>query len=842
MYYNVYRNSLSVSRINLLSRSISTPLTKIQTIKRCLSYKPEGLYNFLAQEPGEKNNEYSLRLKFDAPKTINIRQTGLFGFKGDSTGLFMDPRFKSTTSFEKSVDQAIYQGNNLVNLILNANTTQEKLLVIKMFDQLSDVLCQIMDAAEVIRQTHPDPTWKNSAEIVYSKMLDYMNQLNTHVGIYKKISSVMNDKYILSMLDGVERHVGELFVYDFEKSGIHLGKNEHSTFMTLNSDINDLGRSFMSLQTQSSWDILDVGYIETTLDELLNLDNLAIKTILQQSKMVKRNGKDILKLKLSEFTAQSILRDCKNESLRKQVYIALNKGSGQSTKTLEAILTKRYQLASLVGFDSFSSLALRDKMAKTPENVEAFLQSLSLQEKTSWENITQVLLKEMDNLQNDGGTRLENQTGKLELWNRDYLISEIQNKNAIVSPLKSFFSLGRVIMGISRLLNNLYGIHLEIAEPSLGEVWDPLVEKIEAKDEHGNILGVIYCDLFERYGKSPVGAAHFTVRCSRRIDNDLDSNSSQPTPSTCIRGEKQYQLPIVVLLCNFNKHDNQPAFLSFHEVETLFHEMGHAVHSMLGRTDFHNVSGTRCPIDFVELPSTLMESFASSLDVLNLFARNYNTGELLSENKLRAHLEARKRVNPIDTNVQLFMSALDLRLHGIIGEKNEPGWSTNVLSKLHSHENYGSPTNTIFPYVEGTHWHTRFTHLLGYGSSYYSYLFDRVLSGIIYKKLFLKNIGQTNGGIGHSTLLQPVSNSVGSSVRKANSAPANTFFGDGFRMAGESYRKEILSWGGGRDPWISLAKLLDNSEYGLNYKQVELLSTGSKEAMDLVGSWGLKSN
>jgi hypothetical protein len=144
--------------------------------------------------------------------------------------------------------------------------------------------------------------------------------------------------------------------------------------------------------------------------------------------------------------------------------------------------------------------------------------------------------------------------------------------------------------GLSRLFSRLYGISFRPATPAPGEVWHPSVRRLDVVDEEQGTIGVIYCDLFSREGKPP-SAAHYTVRCSRRVDDDDPRGDGLPegwdsrwgpgleTEGDAVRGMTgRYQLPIVVLCTDFGNDANRPALLGWHEVETLFHEMGHAMH------------------------------------------------------------------------------------------------------------------------------------------------------------------------------------------------------------------------------------------------------------------------
>lgn len=183
----------------------------------------------------------------------------------------------------------------------------------------------------------------------------------------------------------------------------------------------------------------------------------------------------------------------------------------------------------------------------------------------------------------------------IQAWDRDYYCPpEPPAPPVSLPPL----TLGTVFMGLSRLFRNLYGITLRLADVTPGETWHSDVRKLEVVDEQSGVIGWIYADLFSRKGK-PSGAAHYTVRCSRRTDNDdaprdLEGIQNEDTLNMVqlsdtfenahrrrIPGsEGVFQLPIVVLLCEFTRPtiSKGPTVLAWHEVLTLFHEMGHAMH------------------------------------------------------------------------------------------------------------------------------------------------------------------------------------------------------------------------------------------------------------------------
>jgi len=244
-------------------------------------------------------------------------------------------------------------------------------------------------------------------------------------------------------------------------------------------------------------------------------------------------------------------------------------------------------------------------------------------------------------------------------------------------------------------------------------------------------------------------------------------------------GRGIFQLPIVVLLCEFARPTpGRPTVLQWHEVLTLFHEMGHAMHSMIGRTEYQNVSGTRCATDFVELPSILMEHFLSSTAVLSLFDPSgklaFNQAANLHEDPCRS----------IDTHSQILLAVLDQVYHSPAALKQEFD-STAELFKLYK-------TRGLIPHVPGTSWQTQFGHLFGYGATYYSYLFDRAIASRVWRQVFSQN---------------PLS-----------------------RGMGEKYKQEILRYGGGKDPWVMVSSLLSAAE----------LESGNAQAMTEVGRWKIE--
>jgi len=278
------------------------------------------------------------------------------------------------------------------------------------------------------------------------------------------------------------------------------------------------------------------------------------------------------------------------------------------------------------------------------------------------------------------------------------------------TQLAPYFSLGACIEGLSNLFSDLFGIRLrEVTDVGPGEMWCADVRKLSVVHETEGLLGSIYCDLFERPGK-PNHDCHFTVRGGRQL------------------ADRSYQHPVVVLMLNLPPpRGNAPCLLSLSSVENLFHEFGHAMHSMLGRTRYQHVTGTRCPTDFAEVPSVLMEYFAGDARVLCRFARHWQTGETIPEDDLRRLLESRRSFAASEVQQQVFYSLVDQAYHGHYPADGQTTASLANDLQVRYH---------CLPPVPGTAWQLRFGHFVGYGARYYSYLISRAVAAGLWHRCF----------------------------------------------------------------------------------------------------------
>ena len=417
----------------------------------------------------------------------------------------------------------------------------------------------------------------------------------------------------------------------------------------------------------------------------------------------------------------------------------------QQEALLCQLLDQRQQLAQLCGYTSWSERAVSHSLAQSPDNIHTFNNLLAAQ-------LPPRLSREYE-VMSEMKARLPGSGSQLAPWDVPYISAMAKHTwfKIDLEKVADYFSLGVVMEGLNELFQQIYGVELVVETPEDGELWTEEVVKLAVRDSH-QLLGHIYCDLFRRAGK-PLQDCHFTIRGSR------------------VKRDGSYQNPVVVLMLNLAPPTlTTPTLLTVGALDNLFHEMGHAMHSMLGRTRYQHVTGTRCSTDFAEVPSTLMEYFAADPRVLSRVNRHWKTGEKLPDDVIHKLCDTKKIFGATELQSQVFYSAMDQDLHG----GPQPGDLSSRVQEAHA-RCHGLPGAPHAAY------HHRFSHLVGYGARYYSYMMARSVASAIWQKFFQDD---------------PYS-----------------------REAGVKYREECLSHGGGKPSHLLIGDYL-GADGGLSPDQL----------------------
>lgn len=394
-----------------------------------------------------------------------------------------------------------------------------------------------------------------------------------------------------------------------------------------------------------------------------------------------------------------------HRELRKELAIAAGKKAFQNNEFdnqehVKRIVELRHKRANLLGYTSHSHFVLEERMAQNPEKVQSFLNDLLEKAKPAAEKEFAQLTtfaKELDGID------------YLEKWDGAYYSEKLKQKLFSLDDelLKPYFKLENVLNGAFTIAEKLYGITFQ-------EVFDidkyhEDVQTFEVLDENNNLVAIFYSDFFPRKGKR--NGAWMTSYKSQAIKN---GNNERPHVS---------------IVCNFTPpidssdseqaKQTKPSLLTFNEVTTLFHEFGHALHGMLANTTYPSLSGTSVYWDFVELPSQVMENWCYEPEALALFAKHYETGEIIPQHYVEKIKESASFLEGMATLRQLSFGILDMAYHA----------KSQTIANVKAFEKQAMEIASLYPDVEENCMSTSFSHIFqgGYSSGYYSYKWAEVL-------------------------------------------------------------------------------------------------------------------
>ncbi|XP_045538186.1 mitochondrial intermediate peptidase [Papilio machaon] len=579
----------------------------------------------------------------------------IFDTLRERTGLFNKPELTSFEGFYTLKDQAIASTDRLIEEAISGPTRP----MVEVFDELSDTLCKVADLAEFVRIAHPQPHFASAAEDACISISGVVEKLNTHKGLYEALRD--------SVRRGTsgDQHLAELFLFDFEQSGIQLEDEPRKRVVALNDLILQTGQRFMAG---------------------------AAKPRRVPRSAVPQNVRQFFSSEGDSVIVSGVYAECGEAAAREAAYRLYLAPEPSQDRLLHTTLTARHEMATICGFQSYADRAIKASIMENAANVREFLDILSdnLYDRAKMDFDTMLSMKKKETPYQDS----------LMCWDTPYYTHKAKTQllNVANSDFSPYFSLGGCMEGLNMLCQELYGITLKSEEMLPGESWSPDVYKLAVVHESEGLLGYIYCDLYERPGK-PHQDCHFTIQGGKLLPDGT------------------YQNPIVVIMLSLSGgHRCGPALLSAGAVDNLFHEAGHALHSMLGRAPHQHVAGTRCATDLAELPSVLLEHFASEPQVVRRFARHFQTREPMPEDMLQRLCASKHLFGASEMQLQVFYSALDQKYHG---PEAALGRSTTDVLKQVQKQYYG------LPYVENTAWQHRFSHLVGYGAKYYSYLISR---------------------------------------------------------------------------------------------------------------------
>jgi peptidyl-dipeptidase Dcp len=477
----------------------------------------------------------------------------------------------------------------------------------------------------------------------------------------------------------------------FHRAGAGLSEEAKKRMAEINERLAHLGTAFSHhlLGDEQSW------FLELSEDDHAGLPDTfiaAAKTAAEERGMA---GKAIVTL--SRSPVETLLKTADKRELREKVFKAFtargdNGNDNDNNAIIVDILALREEAAKIMGFPTYAAYRLEDSMAKTPQAVRGLLERV-------WKPARERALADRDELQ----ALIAEEGGNFALapWDWRYYAEKLRQAKANFddAAIKPYLVLDHMIEAAFDCATRLFG--LTFTERNDIPTWHPDVRVWEVKDKAGQHKALFYGDYFARTSKRS-GAWMTSLRDQQKLDGEV--------------------APLIINVCNFAKGaDGEPSLLSPDDARTLFHEFGHGLHGMLSNVTYPSLSGTSVFTDFVELPSQLYEHWQERPEVLQKFARHYQTGEPLPEELLQRFLAARK-FNQSFATIEFVSSALiDLEFHTqpAAASRDVRAFERAELEKI------GMPQEIVL-----RHRPQQFGHIFSgdhYAAGYYSYMWSEVM-------------------------------------------------------------------------------------------------------------------
>lgn len=549
--------------------------------------------------------------------------------------------------------------------------------------------------------------------------------------LFKRVEQLYESRDSLK-LDGEQQEVLRQRHEDFVRAGAKLSDEQQNRIRSLNEQLS-------TLQTKFEDNLLAVTKERSVIvDDVSDLDGMSAGDIAAAAETAKERGqKGKYLLEITNTTRVPILTSLNNRDLRERVWRssagrALGQDGGIDNRALVLEIAQlRAERANLLGFENHAAYKLGDQMAKTPDAARKMLTNLV-------PGVVARVKEEAEDLR--GMIKSLGADHDLAPWDWEYYAEKVRAERFEVdeSEVKPYFEMTNVLeKGVFFTMKKLFGI--EFKERKDLPVYHPEVRVFDVMDQDGSQVGLFYIDFFKRDSK----------RGGAWMSSYVDQSS--------LLNEK----PVIInVLNNPRPADGEPALISFDNVTTMFHEMGHAVHGLLSDTTYPSVSGTATPRDFVEFPSTFEEDWCIQPEILSNYARHHETGEPIPKELLDKVIRASKFNQGFDTLEYMAAAILDLEWHTLAADEIPNDIEAFEAATL---KKYGIDIAAVPPRYRTAY----FAHIWGggYSASYYAYLWSEVLAADAFAYM------QANGG-------------------------ATT-------ENGSRFRKEVLSRGSSRDPMES---------------------------------------
>ncbi|HOZ13833.1 MAG TPA: M3 family metallopeptidase [Tenuifilaceae bacterium] len=589
-----------------------------------------------------------------------------------------------------AIDSAIAEAKGEIDRIINNSEAPTFENTIAALDASGRRLSMVSNILFNLNGAETDSVLQRIVREVSPKLTDFSNDVSLNPQLFERIKIVWSKRDSIS-LTAEQKTLLESSYKGFVRSGANLNDEDKEKFRAISKELADL-----SLQFSENL-LAETNAYTLHIKDDKDLAGLPQSLIDAAALTAKDKGIEGWAFTLDYPMYGPFMKYAENRELRMELYTAYAnrcfKGNEFDNQEIaKKIANLRLQRANILGYSNYANFVLEERMAKSSDNVNKFLQHLV----DASIPATKLEVEELRKFAAEQGFK-----GNIERWDWSFYTEKLKMSKYSYNEenVKPYFQLEKVIDGVFMLTNKLYGLTYK---PNASiPVYHADVKAYEVYDESGKLISILYLDFFPRAGKS--GGAWMTSFRSQYKEAGVDVR------------------PFVSIVTNFTKPtEKDPSLLTFDEFTTFLHEFGHALHGMLTECTYSSLSGTSVYRDFVELPSQILENWATQKEYLDLFAVHYKTGEKMPQELIQKIIDSQNFQAGYFSLRQLGFGILDMNWHSI----EKP-----VTVSVDEFEKKSIGKFDVLPSVKGTNMSVGFGHIFegGYAAGYYSYKWAEVL-------------------------------------------------------------------------------------------------------------------
>ncbi|MBQ1221682.1 MAG: M3 family metallopeptidase [Alistipes sp.] len=590
--------------------------------------------------------------------------------------------------FEPAIDAAIACSRAEIEAIVTNPAKPTFGNTILALERNGELLNKVSGVFYNLMGTDATPEMQEVAQRIQPKLTELSNDVSLNAELFARVKAVYDNPPMF--MSTAEEKLLEDTYQGFARSGAALSEEDKELYRQYSGELAALTLQFgqNALKATNAF-TLNI----TDKRQVAELPDFVKEAMAAEAKSRGEQGWTVT---LQAPSYIPFMTYSSNRQLKEQLYRAYNSralgGEFDNTEVIRGIVNTRLKLANLLGYETYADFTLERRMAETTETVENFLEELLTATRERADEEVRTIAEYAAS---------QGFEGQLMPWDWAYYTEKYKDEKYALSDevVKPYFKLENVKKGVFMLANKLYG--LTFTETTEIEGYHPETTVYEVTDETGRHMAVLYLDFHPRSTKR-AGAWMTDFRGSKIVDG-VETR------------------PLVSLVMNFSKPtESKPALLTYDEVETFLHEFGHGLHGMLGEGEFGSQTGTSVYRDFVELPSQIMENWATEKEFLDMWAAHYETGEPMPAEIVERIVAAQNYLAAYANVRQLSFGMSDMAWHTL----TEP-----FEGDVAAFEKAAMEPTQVMPFVDGTAMGPAFTHIFsgGYAAGYYGYKWAEVL-------------------------------------------------------------------------------------------------------------------